>query len=58
MTRDEGDPIAAAYEPNYRRLVEIKKGFDPENVFHWNQNIRPDGIRPNRNGPKTSADVR
>jgi FAD/FMN-containing dehydrogenases len=36
-----GDPTAAAYGPNYRRLQEIKKKYDPSNFFHMNQNIRP-----------------
>jgi FAD/FMN-containing dehydrogenase len=41
MTEEEGDRIAAAYGANYRRLVEIKRSYDPENVFHLNQNIKP-----------------
>ena len=38
---EPGDPAAAAYGPNYRRLREIKAKYDPENFFHMNQNIRP-----------------
>jgi len=38
---EAGDPSAAAYGPNFRRLQEIKAKYDPENFFHINQNIRP-----------------
>ena len=38
---EAGDPIAAAYGPNYRRLQQIKAQFDPMNIFRMNQNIRP-----------------
>jgi len=38
---ETGDPTAAAYGPNYRRLQEIKTKYDPSNFFHINQNIRP-----------------
>jgi len=41
MTEEEGDRIAAAYGANYNRLVEIKRRYDPENIFHLNQNIKP-----------------
>jgi FAD/FMN-containing dehydrogenase len=40
MTGDEGDRVAAAYGVNYGRLKEIKKKYDPENIFHHNQNIK------------------
>jgi hypothetical protein len=38
---DVGDPVAAAYGPNYRRLQQLKTKYDPDNFFHLNQNIRP-----------------
>ena len=38
---DIGDPVAAAYGPNYRRLQQLKTKYDPDNFFHMNQNIRP-----------------
>jgi FAD/FMN-containing dehydrogenase len=38
---DQDDAISAAYGPNYDRLVEVKRRFDPENVFHLNHNIVP-----------------
>ena len=33
---------ASAYGSNQARLKEIKRKYDPDNVFHLNQNISPD----------------
>lgn len=42
LGNDEGDDaMAAAYGSNYRRLQDVKTKYDPENVFHMNQNVRP-----------------
>jgi FAD/FMN-containing dehydrogenase len=39
---DQGDDaIRNAYGPNYDRLVEVKRRYDPENVFHLNHNVAP-----------------
>jgi len=34
--------VRASYGPNYVRLAEIKKKYDPTNVLRLNQNIKPD----------------
>jgi FAD/FMN-containing dehydrogenase len=39
---DEGqDRVRAAFGEAYERLVDVKTAWDPDNVFHGNQNIRP-----------------
>ena len=39
---DEGeDRVRASYGDNYARLVKIKSVYDPHNLFHVNQNIKP-----------------
>lgn len=42
MTAEEGGRVAAAYGANYARLVEMKKKYDPDNILHLNQNIKPE----------------
>ena len=46
---DEGqDRIKAAYRGNYDRLARVKQRYDPDNLFHVNQNIQPAAGRAER----------
>jgi FAD/FMN-containing dehydrogenase len=42
---DEGEAgVRRAYPPaTMARLAELKRRYDPDNVFHLNPNVRPDG---------------
>lgn len=42
MLMEEGQGrIETAYQDNYPRLVAVKTAYDPDNLFHVNQNIEP-----------------
>jgi FAD/FMN-containing dehydrogenase len=41
MMQEGEDRIRASYRGNYERLAQVKRQYDPDNVFHVNQNIPP-----------------
>jgi len=41
MAGDDQGRIADNYKGNYERLVDVKRKYDPNNLFHLNQNIAP-----------------
>lgn len=41
LSADDAGYSRDAYGCNYERLVELKRRYDPDNVFHLNQNIDP-----------------
>jgi FAD/FMN-containing dehydrogenase len=41
LPADDHDRIRQAFGVNYERLVELKRRYDPGNLFHLNQNIDP-----------------
>ena len=41
LSADDAGYTRDAYGANYKRLVELKRRYDPDNIFHLNQNIDP-----------------
>jgi len=39
---EEEQRVRQAYGGNYQRLKDLKKQYDPTNLFRQNSNIRPD----------------
>jgi FAD/FMN-containing dehydrogenase len=41
LSADDYDRVREAYGPNYERLLELKRHYDPHNLFRLNHNIDP-----------------
>jgi hypothetical protein len=41
MAEDDQSRIKDNYKGNYKRLVDVKRRYDGDNLFHVNQNIKP-----------------
>lgn len=41
MTEEETDRVGLAFGSSMERLIEIKKKYDPNNLFRMNQNVKP-----------------
>ena len=41
MSSDDDGRVAANYGANFERLAAVKRTYDPDNLFHVNQNIAP-----------------
>ncbi|MEO7337428.1 MAG: BBE domain-containing protein, partial [Caldimonas sp.] len=43
LTEDEAERVSASYGTNYARLQDVKRRYDPANLFRMNLNIAPAG---------------
>jgi Berberine and berberine like len=41
LSSDEPDRVRAAYGLHHRRLAQLKRRHDPQNIFRGNRNIAP-----------------
>ena len=41
LTADETDRVKVAYGQNYDRLAQVKRKYNPENLFRTNWNVKP-----------------
>ena len=41
MMEEGQERVVASYRDNYVCLAALKKKYDPDNLFHINQNIKP-----------------
>jgi hypothetical protein len=48
LSIDDEGMVPNAYGTNLARLTEVKRRYDPDNVFHLNHNISPDPIGSGR----------
>jgi hypothetical protein len=41
LAADDAGFVRQGYGDNYKRLIEVKSTYDPDNLFHLNHNIEP-----------------
>lgn len=46
MPADESERVESAYGVNFGRLAQIKRRYDPSNLFRMNQNVKPSDRAP------------